>query len=59
MKRKVRVKTIPPPYNAHVVEYVERRKYQRHWAAQFYSKDVGLEWVKDWVRKNPKLELVD
>lgn len=54
-KRKVTVELVSGSW---VVAYVERKPRQRYWAATFYAADHSKEKVEQWVRKNPKLELV-
>lgn len=41
------------------VLYVDRKPRQRYSAAGFYKPSTTLEEVKDWVRNNPRLELVE
>lgn len=55
-KRKVYIERFRASW---VVFYVERRKRQRYSAAQFYAQDHSMQDVKDWVAKQPHLELVD
>lgn len=38
------------------VQYVERKRRQRHFAAQFDPSMRTVEEVKQWVRDNPKLQ---
>lgn len=54
-KRKVRIER---KGGAWAVVYVERRKGQRYWAANFYAADHSMTDVIEWVKQNPKLELV-
>lgn len=41
------------------VRFVERRKGQRHDAAQFDGKSFSRKFVEDWVKDQPELKLVD
>lgn len=54
-KRKV---TVHRQGDSWVVAYVERKPRQRYWAACFYAQDHSEEKVRQWVRDNPKLELI-
>ncbi len=40
------------------VLYARRSYRQRYAAAQFYAPDHSRQFVEEWVRKNPKLNLV-
>lgn len=53
-KRKVYVEKVSDSW---AVVYSERKYRGHRWAACFYAKDHTEEQVKEWVRKNPKLEL--
>ncbi len=55
MKRKVIIQLVGDSWR---VLYCERRKGQRYAAACFYAADHSQESVENWVRANPKLELL-
>ena len=54
-RRQVEIKRVGDTW---AVAYVDRRKYQRLWAAGFYAPDHSQNDVVEWVNQNPKLELV-
>lgn len=42
------------------VMYAERKKGTKYSPAGFYADEIhNLEWVKNWVRNNPKLKLIE
>jgi|688.fasta_scaffold1114292_3 hypothetical protein len=41
------------------VEYANRKKQQRYFAAQFYGPDHSYDEIKAWVMANDKLELIE
>ena len=41
------------------IVYVDRKKGQRYWAGAFYAPDHTREQVVDWVKNDPRLELVE
>lgn len=53
--RKVTVQKVSDSW---AVVYVERKYRGRRWAACFYAKEHTEEYVKEWVRKQKRLELV-
>ena len=55
MKRKVKILLVNKVW---LVCYTERRKHQRYLAAQFDANSYYADYVRDWVLRNPKLELV-
>ena len=58
-KRQVRIKHYDARHmHTFAVEYVVRKKHQRYWAAQFDSNITELDYVVEWVKNQPELELV-
>lgn len=56
-KRQVEIVNV---FGVWAVAFVERRKHQHYWAAQFDAKDHTLEQVKEWVATNrPDLEVIE
>lgn len=55
-KRKVRIELSKDTY---FVKYVERKYDGNYCAAQFYALDHDIEFVKNWIKSNPKIELID
>jgi hypothetical protein len=43
----------------YAVEYVHRKRGTRYWAAQFDGRHSTLAEIIEWVKKQPKLILVD
>ena len=54
--RKVRINL---DRNTYFIEFVERKPNAWHLLAQFDARDKNLEFVKEYVRKNPKITLVE
>lgn len=53
-KRKVIIQSVGDTW---AVVYVERRKFQRHWAAVFYKKVKTREQVAEWIGQQTSIEL--
>ena len=56
--RKVRITEMTLGGLSYSVDYVNRKKGGRYRAANFNAEMRTLEQVRQWVRDNPKLELV-
>lgn len=56
MKRRVKI-ILSSKYNVWLVEFVDRKKYQKHLAGQFTADDHTYEQVKAWVETQEKLKL--
>lgn len=54
--RKVRINL---DRNTYFIEFVERKPNGWHLLAQFDARDKSLEFVKEYVRNNPKVTLVE
>lgn len=54
-KRRVKIERVNDSW---LVRYVDRVWHGRYLAAQFYVPDNTRAKVEEWVRSNPKLELV-
>ena len=57
--RKVRIEEVNFGGKSWHVVYVDRVKGQHHQAAQFAAEMRTKDQVVEWVKTNPKLELVD
>lgn len=44
---------------SYFVRFIKRSKYQRHLAAQFDANFVELDYVKNWVKNNKKINLIE
>lgn len=53
-KRKVIIQSVGDSW---AVAYVERRKFQRYWAAVFYKKIKTREQVIAWISEQANIEL--
>jgi len=56
-KRPVKIE-VDEKHGGYIVRYLDRIKFQRYLAASFCS-DYNLEFVRNWVLNNSKLELVN
>lgn len=56
MKRKVYIEL---DGNSWKVRFFNRKKGQRHYAAQFFAPDHSRQFVENWVRGQPRLILSD
>ncbi len=54
MKRPVKIKLVKGTW---FVSFVNRRKGQRYSAAQFDARHSTVDFVKDWISKQPTIEL--
>lgn len=57
-KTKTRDVFIKHKYRTFLVLYKNRKKYGNFCAAQFNDVDSDLKKVEDWVKSNPKLNLI-